>query len=578
MSDDHSVVRHISSQESDAAIDIDALPSGASTNRLASKYLWLSLLVALIPLIGFASLYDSYFSQLVTRLTEEQLATRVAATQNEFRVFIRERKFELLALADQFDSPNLFVPSGRLKSSAELESLLRLQVDAISVYGVVFFDEKGEVVWTFPEDRQAALTSLESVSEFEGTELIGPSPFSIERPSGVVLRISKRLTPHSGRRGSIGFFLRFNSLTEILQGLDHGAAFRVFLQAGDGQVYDVVGQPVSMTPVSAQRFSLLPGWSLLVMQDRELVMSSVEKMRYWLIILMIFTVAGLFWLHMSISRRLNRQVESLINSVENVALGNLETPVANVKGVEMLRLTQAIERMRRQLKRFIRSTLAIERQATLGQLAAGLAHDIRNPLTTIRTTVAALARREKNPENKEMMGLVEEEIDRVNDVLENLLNFARPRDPLASRLNAQELLNGVVALVGASARNQNIEIRVTCLLSLNFWADEGHVRQVLMNLLLNALEAMSVQGRLIQLDACQKGEEIVLSICDDGQGIPEDILAHITEPFYTTKSAGTGLGLAICNTLVRRNGGRMSIASIQGKGTTVTLFLPVETA
>ena len=99
-----------------------------------------------------------------------------------------------------------------------------------------------------------------------------------------------------------------------------------------------------------------------------------------------------------------------------------------------------------------------------------------------------------------------------------------------------------------------------------------------MNLLLNALEAMSVQGRLIQLDACQKGEEIVLSICDDGQGIPEDILAHITEPFYTTKSAGTGLGLAICNTLVRRNGGRMSIASIQGKGTTVTLFLPVETA
>jgi len=281
---------------------------------------------------------------------------------------------------------------------------------------------------------------------------------------------------------------------------------------------------------------------------------------------------------MSISRRLNRQVESLIDSVEKVALGNLETPVANVQGVEMLRLRQAIERMRRQLKTFIRSTLAIERQATLGQLAAGLAHDIRNPLTTIRTTVAALARRETNPENKEMMGLVEEEIDRVNDVLENLLNFARPRDPLASKIDAKELLNGIVALVGASARNQSIELRVTCASSLAFWADEGHVRQVLMNLLLNALEAMSVQGRLIQLDACQKGDEVALSVCDDGQGMPEDILAHIMEPFYTTKSAGTGLGLAICNTLIKSNGGRMSIDSIKGKGTTVTVFLPVAKA
>ena len=578
MSHDHSVVRHIRSQESDTAVDVDVVPYGTSKNRLASKYLWLSLLVALIPLIGFASLYDSYFSQLVTRLTEEQLATRVAATQNEFRVFIRERKFELLALADQFDNPNLFVPSGRQKISSELESLLRLQVDARSVYGVVFFDEKGEVVWTFPEERQAALTGLESISEFEGTELIGPSPFSIEQPSGVVLRIAEHLAPRSGRKGSIGFFLRFNSLTEILQGLDQGTAFRVLLQAGDGQAYDVVGQPVTMTKVATQRFSLLPGWSLLVMQDRELVMSPVERMRYWLIILMIFTVAGLFWLHMSISRRLNRQVESLIDSVEKVALGNLETPVANVQGVEMLRLRQAIERMRRQLKTFIRSTLAIERQATLGQLAAGLAHDIRNPLTTIRTTVAALARRETNPENKEMMGLVEEEIDRVNDVLENLLNFARPRDPLASKIDAKELLNGIVALVGASARNQSIELRVTCASSLAFWADEGHVRQVLMNLLLNALEAMSVQGRLIQLDACQKGDEVALSVCDDGQGMPEDILAHIMEPFYTTKSAGTGLGLAICNTLIKSNGGRMSIESIKGKGTTVTVVLPVAKA
>ncbi|WP_067862821.1 sensor histidine kinase [Neptuniibacter marinus] len=578
MNSDHSVVRHIRSQESETAIEVEMLPHGVSKNRLTSKYLWLSLLVALIPLIGFASLYDSYFSQLVTRLTEEQLATRVAATQNEFRVFIRERKFEIQSLTDQFDSPEYFVPEGRQNISSELESFLRLQVDARSVYGVVFFDEKGEVAWSFPDKREIGLISKNNVYEFEGAELIGPSAYSIERPSGVVLRTSRQLNVNTDQKGSIGLVLRFNSFTEILHGLDQGTTFRVLLKAGDGNTYDVVGQPVNVTENSVQKFSLLPGWSLQVIQDRELVMSPVERMRYWLILLMIFTVAGLFWLHMSISRRLNRQVESLIDSVEQVALGNLEAPVAHVQGMEMLRLTQSIERMRLQLKKFIRSTLAIERQATLGQLAAGLAHDIRNPLTTIRTTVAALSRREKNPENKEMMSLVEEEIDRVNYVLENLLNFARPRDPLASRIDAKELLSSVVALVGASARNQNIELRMQCPPSMFLIADEGHVRQVLMNLLLNALEAMSVQGDLIALDGCQKGAEIALSVRDNGQGMPEDILAHIMEPFYTTKSAGTGLGLAICNTLIKSNGGRMSIESTKGEGTTVTVFLPVAEA
>jgi two-component system sensor histidine kinase AtoS len=578
LSDDHSLVRHIRSQESDVLVDAELPTPGGSKYRLATKYLWLSLLVALIPLVGFASLYDTYFSQLVTRLTEEQLATRMAATQNEFRVFIRERKFELQALADQFDNPDFFALNGRQGISPELESLLRLQVDARSVYGVVFFDQVGEVAWTFPNEREMGLTSLASVYDFEETELIGPSPYSIERPSEFILRTSRRLGSSSDQRGSIGLILRFNSLTEILRGLDQGAAFRVFLQAGDGNAYDVVGQPANILNASTQQLTLLPGWSLHVIQDRELVMLPVEKMRYWLIILMVCTVVGLLWLHMSISRRLNRQVECLIDSVEKVALGNLETPVSNVQGVEMLRLTQSIERMRLQLKTFIRSTLAIERQATLGQLAAGLAHDIRNPLATIRTTVTALSRREKNQENKEMMGLVEEEIDRVNDVLENLLNFARPRDPFATRIEAGALLSSVVALVGASARNQGVELNIKCHETLDLWVDEGHIRQVLMNLILNALEAMSVKGSMIQLKAIRDTDEIALSVSDDGQGMPEDIQAHIMEPFYTTKSAGTGLGLAICRTLVKSNGGRMSIQSISGRGTTVSVFLPIAKA
>jgi two-component system sensor histidine kinase HydH len=571
---DCSSLRRLDSLDSEASSEGGPSRKSRLTNRLATKYLWLSLLVALVPLVGFASIYDAYFSQLVTHLTEEQLATRMAATQNEFRVFIRERKFELEALADQFDNSDLFTVTGRQDISSELESLLRLQVDAASIYGVVFYDDQGRIAWTFPEKQRVDSFSVTSSYDFEGAQLVGPSPYSFERPAGVILR--QRFLPdsHGESRGGIGLILRFNSLTEILRGLDQSSTFRVFLQAGDNHTYDVLGQPVNITDAPTKRLALLPGWSLHVIQNPNLVMSSVERMRYWLILLMACTVVGLLWLHMSISRRLNRQVESLIHSVEKVALGDLDTPVTEVQGAEMHRLTHAIERMRQQLKTFIRATLKIERQATLGQLAAGLAHDIRNPLTTIRTTIVALSRREPDPENREMMSVIEEEIDRVNEVLEHLLNFARPREPHAKRVDAEQLLNSISVLVGASARNQGIELNIQCLQSLNLWVDEGHLRQVLMNLILNALQAMSVKGATITLQARRHEDEIVISVTDDGQGMPAEIQTHIMEPFFTTKSAGTGLGLATCATLVKSNEGRMIIESTEGKGTSVTLFLP----
>lgn len=543
-----------------------------SSNSLTAKYLWFSLFLALVPLIGFASLYDSYFSQLVTRLTEEQLATRMAATQNEFRVFLRERKFELEALADQFDNPEFFTERGRQEISSELEVLLRLQVDAVSVYGVVFYDNQGRIAWTFPKEIEAAAPFPTNMADFEGAELMGPTPYSIEHPSWVILRQSILSKTNKNR---IGLVIRFNSLAETLRGLDQGNIFRVFLRAGDGNTYDVVGQPVKITKTSTQQSTLLPNWSLHVIQTPNSVMSSVERMRYWLILLVGGTVASLLWLHMSISRRLNRQVESLIQSVEKVALGDLDTPVTTAQGSEIRRLTFAIERMRLQLKTFIRSTLKIERQATLGQLAAGLAHEIRNPLTTIRTTVVALSRRESIPEHKEMMNVITEDIDRVNEVLEHLLNFARPRDPQATQVDALSLLNSISILGGASARNQGIKLTIESARGLQLWVDEGHVRQILMNLIINALQAMSVRGSTICLQAIKHENEIELSVTDDGQGMSEAIKAHIMEPFFTTKPAGTGLGLATCNTLVNSNGGRMSIDSVENEGTRVCLFFPV---
>lgn len=579
MNPEQASVRQLGPQE-EAVLSSEPLqPNSSSSKRLTTKYLWLSLIVAVIPLLGFASLYDSYFSQLVARLTEEQLATRIAATSNEFRVFLRERKFELDALADQFDNPDLFTPEGYKLMSPELESLLRLQVDASSVYGIVFYDKAGQVAWTFPQNQTIPSASSTHLVEFEGAELIGPTPPSVAKPASIVLR-QKPLSSDSDDQhinnplGRIGLIVRFNSITEILRRLDQSSTFRVFIQAGEQNIYDVVGQPVTLTTPPTQYQTLLPGWSLNIIQSPNLLLTSLERMRYWLILMMSCTIAAVLWLYMSISKRLTRQVESLIQSVEKVAQGDLDTPVTVIPGMETNRLTHAIEQMRLQLKTFIRATLKIERQATLGQLAAGLAHDIRNPLTTIRTTVVALSRRESNPENKEMMSVIEEEIDRVNNVIEHLLNYARPRDPHAERIDAEALLTSVSTLVGASARNMNVQLSVECEQPLSLWADEGHVRQILMNLVINSLQAMSVRGSHIRLKAAGHENQVELSVTDDGQGMAEEVKNKIMEPFFTTKSAGTGLGLATCSSLVNSNGGTMIIDSTEGAGTSVILLFP----
>lgn len=184
-----------------------------------------------------------------------------------------------------------------------------------------------------------------------------------------------------------------------------------------------------------------------------------------------------------------------MQGVEQLAAGDLESPIRQSASHEMRRLTQAIERMRHQLKQVIRSTLEIDRQASLGQVAAGLAHDIRNPLTTMQTTLQALARREGKAEHRQMLLMLTEEIDRVNEVISNLLDFARPREPQRECLALPALFEGIGALVNASARRQNISLQIDCPPTMTLYADAGHLRQILMNLLLNALQAMPTAGR-----------------------------------------------------------------------------------
>ena len=220
-----------------------------------------------------------------------------------------------------------------------------------------------------------------------------------------------------------------------------------------------------------------------------------------------------------------------------------------------------------------------DRLAAVGQLAASVAHEVGNPLTAIRSTMQYLEGSfpEEGPKQKLITGLISE-VDRINETLGNLLSLTRSDEFHPEEIHLSELLRKTRQLVEIQARKAAIHIELPASSSsLVLWGDRNQLRQLFLNLILNAFQAMPEGGR-IEIDAGQAedpGRQARITIADQGVGIPQDQLQKIFDPFFTTKHEGTGLGLAICQNIVRRHDGKLELSSIEGQGTTAVLHLPL---
>ncbi|GEM_PF-2651523 len=216
-----------------------------------------------------------------------------------------------------------------------------------------------------------------------------------------------------------------------------------------------------------------------------------------------------------------------------------------------------------------------EKLATLGQLAASLAHEIRNPLTVIKGFIQMLEEHYGDESMREYLPLVMEELERVNRLLSDFLSFAKPTAPMIKDTDMRRLVESVADFMhGETERCQcPLEIRLKGNL-FNVRVDEQQIRQVLVNLIQNAIDATPDGGPiLITLDGTRM-DCLYLSVEDKGGGIGEENLAKVFDPFFTTKDNGTGLGLYAVHRIVDNHGGQVDIRSIQGEGTTIDIRLP----
>jgi signal transduction histidine kinase len=279
--------------------------------------------------------------------------------------------------------------------------------------------------------------------------------------------------------------------------------------------------------------------------------------------------------------------KTMLPSGEVTFWENTASPIRDARGeiVSCLELARNITERRRAeeaLKAAQERLIRSEKLAAIGQLASGVGHELRNPLGAIKTAVQYVKRKvaaselpASEPKALEFLSLIDEEVDRANKVITDLLSFSRVAKPAVSLVKVEGIIRDALNHVAVPG-NVNLVTGVSPELPM-VMVDAGQIQQVFVNVILNALEAMPEGGRL-EIRASSKDDSVTVECTDTGSGIPEAVVGKIFEPLFTTKAKGIGLGLAMSKSIMERHGGDIGVRSKEGEGTTFTLSLPTRAA
>ncbi len=268
----------------------------------------------------------------------------------------------------------------------------------------------------------------------------------------------------------------------------------------------------------------------------------------------------------------------------NVMSGKIKAipvePVAN-KCIECDGLVRSINKMLDTIESKQQQLIQSEKLAAIGKVTAGIAHEINNPLNNISLTAEVLLEDMENmtcDERREMINDILVQAERARDIVHHLLQFSRmKKSTVREKVDLAELVETTLALLKNELKITHTKVKTSLQKGLaTIFGNPNQLQQVLVNIILNAVQAMGEGGNLeIWLDVDKEKKRAFISVKDNGPGIPDEVLKHILEPFYTTKKDGTGLGLSVSYGIIKEHNGDIHIESKKGEGTTITIELPL---
>lgn len=313
--------------------------------------------------------------------------------------------------------------------------------------------------------------------------------------------------------------------------------------------------------------------SLALMQHAQQLRANAR-----IVILACFTLAIMVSLVLGLLliRSILHPLGELRAGVLRIAKGDLGTRIYLEGRDEFAELAACFNQMALDLARYHEDRVRSQKLAAIGQIAAGIAHEINNPLGVILGYVKLMLKAPEQVKASELQ-IVEDEARQCQRIVQGLLELARPVRLHQGPVDLADIVRETVARLKESGRLQSVEVSpLAADLRAIVYGDETKLRQVVYNILLNAVEAMPAGGQL-GIEVTSADQDIYLTISDGGAGIAPEVMPRLFEPFFTTKPKGTGLGLATSQSIVHAHGGRVVIQSNPGGGTRVSIYLPIPT-
>ncbi|ABB16226.1 sensor histidine kinase [Carboxydothermus hydrogenoformans] len=330
------------------------------------------------------------------------------------------------------------------------------------------------------------------------------------------------------------------------------------------------------------------GWAAVMEIPVREAYKPITALKFKFLIITFFVVVLVVITSILFALRFTKPIEVLEQGARRVAAGDLNFVLPKTTDDEIGQLVDAFNFMTQQIKQKSAELIQTEKMAALGLLAAGVAHEINNPLATVSAYAEDLLERIAEEDVRELhrsgelaryLQVIGKQIERCKKITGSLLNFARQPAGHMIDINLNELLEDTLALVNHRIKQLGIQVEKEFNVDLPVVkGDLSQLQQVLLNIIGNALDAMETTGGRLKLVTEKREKDLVIKIIDTGTGIAQEELKRVFDPFYTTKplGKGTGLGLSICYGIVKEMKGDIQISSSLGKGTTVTIILPME--
>lgn len=332
----------------------------------------------------------------------------------------------------------------------------------------------------------------------------------------------------------------------------------------------------------------LTEWLLVIETSSDEILSPTVEIRrsilYLLAVLLLLSFIAVRW----VSTRIARPVQQLADNLTQYADGNNNIRYAEKRKDEIGHAGRAfnylvtnLEQVQRERDKAAKAAMQSERLAALGQLAAGIGHEINNPLQNILSLSALIdsyLKETKDDEVREDVRLLQQEGKRCARIVQGILNFAREKDLSYQRFDLGQMLQDTLMLMKHRLEDSKIKLELAIDGLLEIDGDPNQLQQVLVNLILNAIHASS-PGKTLLVNAFLQDESVHIDIIDQGTGIPEQSISKVFNPFYTTKmeGSGTGLGLSVSYGIVKKHSGQISLENVAGGGIKASVILPKRT-